>query len=199
MPRFGHHPQPAQRAPRGNKTDIYQILERLQDEGKIKAYGASIDFAVEITTLLETTNARVIQSFFNILHQDCKGAFDLVQKHGAAVIAKIPFDSGWLTGKYTATSEFEGVRARWSRDDIATRAALVDRVKSIVGGDAALMPAALSFCTAFDSVSTVIPGAITEAQLKSNIAAIQQQMAPHMRAELEAFYEDEVRTLALPW
>jgi aryl-alcohol dehydrogenase-like predicted oxidoreductase len=183
----------------GNKTDIYEILERLQDEGKVKAYGASIDFAAEITTLLESTNARVIQSFFNILHQDCKGAFDQVQKHGAAVIAKIPFDSGWLTGKYTATSEFEGVRARWSREDIATRAALVDRVKSIVGGEAELMPAALSFCTAFDAVSTVIPGAITEAQLKSNIAAIQQSMSPAMRAELEAFYEDEVRVLALPW
>jgi len=183
----------------GNKTDIYEILERLQDEGKIKAYGASIDFAAEITTLLETTNARVIQSFFNILHQDCKGVFDLVQRHGAAVIAKIPFDSGWLTGKYTATSEFEGVRARWSREDIATRSALVDRVKSIVGGEAELMPAALSFCTAFDAVSTVIPGAITEAQLKSNIAAIQQSMSPAMRAELEAFYEDEVRALALPW
>ena len=183
----------------GNKTDIYEILECLQDEGKIKAYGASIDFAGEITTLPGTTNARVIQSFFNILHQDCKGAFDLVQKHGAAVIAKIPFDSGWLTGKYTATSEFEGVRARWSRDDIATRAALVDRVKSIIGGDVELMPAALSFCSAFDAVSTVIPGAITEAQLKSNIAASQQQMSPSIRAELEAFYEKEVRALELPW
>jgi len=183
----------------GNTCDHYAVLERLQDQGKIKAYGASIDFAAEITTLLQTTNARVFQSFFNILHQDSKGAFDLVQKHGAAVIAKIPFDSGWLTGKYTAASQFDGVRSRWSREDIATRAALVERVKSIVGGDAALMPAALSFCTAFDAVSTVIPGAITEAQLTSNIAAIQQPMAPAVRAELEAFYEEEVRALELPW
>ena len=61
------------------------------------------------------------------------------------------------------------------------------------------MPAALSFCTAFDAVSTVIPGAVTEAQLTSNIAAIQRPMASEMRAELEAFFENEVRALALPW
>jgi len=90
----------------GNKVDHYEILERLQDEGKILAYGASVDFAVEIETLLETTNAKVFQCFFNILHQDAKHAFDTVQAHGATVIAKIPFDSGWLTGKYHAESQF---------------------------------------------------------------------------------------------
>ena len=37
----------------GNKVDHYEILERLQDEGKIRAYGASVDFAVEIEKLRE--------------------------------------------------------------------------------------------------------------------------------------------------
>jgi aryl-alcohol dehydrogenase-like predicted oxidoreductase len=183
----------------GNKTDHYAILERLQEEGKIRAYGASIDFAEEITTLLETTGAKVIQSFFNILHQDCKGAFDLVQEKGATVIAKIPFDSGWLTGKYSATSRFTGVRARWSEDEIRQRAQLVDRVKEIVGDAQSLMPAALSFCTSFDSVSTVIPGAVSVAQLLANIEAIQHRLDGTTRAALDAFYEEEVRPLQLPW
>ena len=98
----------------GNQNDHYEILERLQEEGKIKAYGASVDFEDEINTLLNTTNAKVIQSFFNILHQDCTRSFDLIQAKGATVIAKIPFDSGWLTGKYNADSVFTGVRDRWS-------------------------------------------------------------------------------------
>lgn len=41
----------------GNRNDHYEILERLQEEGKIKAYGASVDFEDEINTLLNTTNA----------------------------------------------------------------------------------------------------------------------------------------------
>ena len=183
----------------GNNTDHYAILERLQEEGKIRAYGASIDFAEEITTLLETTGAKVIQSFFNILHQDCKGAFDLVQKKGATVIAKIPFDSGWLTGKYSAVSRFTGVRARWSEDEIRQRAQLVDRVRDIVGEGPSLMSAALSFCTSFDAVSTVIPGAVSEAQLLANIGAMQHRLDDTTRAALEAFFEEQVRGLQLPW
>ena len=183
----------------GNKVDHYEILERLQDEGKIRAYGASVDFAVEIETLLETTNAKVFQCFFNILHQDAKHAFETVRAHGATVIAKIPFDSGWLTGKYHAESQFEGVRARWSAEDIRTRARLVDRVREIVGDDVSLMGAALSFCTAFDAVSTVIPGAVSEEQLRGNIASIQHSLDASQRAALEAFYEREVWPLGLPW
>ena len=183
----------------GNKVDHYEILERLQDEGKIRAYGASVDFAVEIETLLETTNAKVFQCFFNILHQDAKHAFDTVQAHGATVIAKIPFDSGWLTGKYDAESRFEGVRARWSADDIRTRARLVDRVRDMVGEETPLTAAALGFCTSFEAVSTVIPGAVSEQQLLANIDAMQHRLDGATRNELEAFFTEEVEPLELPW
>ena len=115
------------------------------------------------------------------------------------MIAKIPFDSGWLTGKYSATSRFTGVRARWSEDEIRQRAQLVDRVKEIVGDAQSLMPAALSFCTSFDAVSTVIPGAVSEAQLLANIEAMHHRLDDTTRAALDAFYEEEVRPLQLPW
>ena len=183
----------------GNKNDHYEILERLQEEGKIKAYGASVDAEDEIKTLLNTTNAKVIQSFFNILHQDCVGAFDLVEAKGATVIAKIPFDSGWLTGKYGADTQFTGVRYRWSREEIATRAGLVDRVKEMVAGHPSLVSAALTFCTSFDAVSTAIPGAVSEAQLLANLDAIQHKLDDDMVTRLQDFYQEEVRELNLPW
>ena len=34
-----------------------------------------MDFEEEINLLMETTNAKVIQSFFNIFHQDGKRSF----------------------------------------------------------------------------------------------------------------------------
>lgn len=183
----------------GTKVDHYEVLERLKDEGKIRAYGASVDRAHEIETMLATTNAKVFQCFFNILHQDAKRAFDTVQEHGATLIAKIPFDSGWLTGKYDASSRFEGVRSRWSADDIRTRARLVERVREIVGEEAPITAAALGFCTSFDAVSTVIPGAVSEAQLRSNINAVQHTLSGEALAALETFYEVEVEALGLPW
>lgn len=183
----------------GNKNDHYEVLERLVEEGKILAYGASVDAQDEIKTLLTTTNAKVIQSFFNILHQDCIGAFDLVQEKGATVIAKIPFDSGWLTGKYSATSQFTGVRARWSEDEIRQRAELVDRVGQILGNEVPLISAALLFCTSFEQVSTVIPGAVSVAQLQSNIRSMRDSLDPAVRESLVQFFEEEVRALRLPW
>ncbi|MGA0435504.1 MAG: aldo/keto reductase [Flavobacteriales bacterium] len=183
----------------GNQNDHYEILERLQEEGKILAYGASIDFYDEIKLLLETTNAKVIQSFFNILHQDSRRAFDLVNQKNATVIAKIPFDSGWLTGKYDRTSQFTGVRARWSREAIEQRSQLVNQVKEIVKGEHSLISAALSFCTSYDAVSTVIPGAISNDQLLGNIDAIHYAISEETRQALELFYDDQVRPLKLPW
>ena len=183
----------------GHKNDHYELLEKLQEEGKIMAYGASIDFYEEIKIFLETTNAKVIQCFFNIFHQDAKRAFDLTQKKEAAVIAKIPFDSGWLTGKYDHRSQFEGVRSRWSAEDKRTRSILVEKVKKISNNNVSLMATALTFCSSFEAVSTVIPGAITSQQLLQNIAAMQPPMDNDSKRQLEDFYANEVEKLNLPW
>jgi len=90
----------------GTKNDHYEILERLIDEGKIKAYGASLDNCESMLLLMNTTNAGVIEAFFNILHQDAARAFELAMEKGVGIIAKIPLDSGWLSGKYNAESTF---------------------------------------------------------------------------------------------
>jgi len=183
----------------GNKNDHYEILEKLQDQGKIIAYGASIDFYDEIKILLDTTNAKVLQPLFNILHQDAKKAFALTKQNNVAVIAKIPLDSGWLTGKYDSNSHFTGVRSRWTQEEKLQRSKLVDRVKEIVGEKHSLVTSALSFCTSFEEVSTVIPGAISKQQLIHNIEAMKSPIAESTRNELVSFYENEVEKLNLPW
>lgn len=183
----------------GNKNDHYEILEKLQDQGKIIAYGASIDFYDEIKILLDTTNAKVLQPLFNILHQDAKKAFALTKQNNVAVIAKIPLDSGWLTGKYDSNSHFTGVRSRWTQEEKLQRSKLVDRVKEIVGEKHSLVASALSFCTSFEEVSTVIPGAISKQQLIHNIEAMRNPIAESTRNELVSFYENEVEKLNLPW
>ena len=142
----------------GNKNVHYEILEKLKAEGKIKAYGASLDTYKEIELLLQTTNSKVMEVFFNLLHQDAARAFNLAKEKNVGIIVKIPLDSGWLTGKYDEKSVFDDIRKRWSKADIQTRASLIDKVKNIIGQQANLAQAAISFCLTFDAVSTVIPG-----------------------------------------
>lgn len=183
----------------GTKNDHYEIFERLIEEGKIKAYGASLDTYESMQLLMNTTNAGVIEAFFNILHQDTALAFDLAKKKGVGIIAKIPLDSGWLSGKYNAESTFHDIRRRWSKQDIQTRAHLVDKVKEIVLAEENLAQKAISFCLGYESVSTVIPGNINIAQLTSNVESINNPMSKEIIKKLEEFYLNEVKPLNLPW
>ena len=183
----------------GNKNDHYQVLERLMEEGKIKAYGASLDTYQEMKLFMDTTNAKVIEAFFNMLHQDASRAFDLAIKKEVGIIVKIPLDSGWLSGKYNAESTFDDIRSRWSRQDIQTRANLVNRVMEIVHAKDDLAQKAISFCLAYDAVSTVIPGNASIAQLTSNVASINNPVSRELVKKLEDFYINEVKELKLPW
>ena len=68
-----------------------------------------------------------------------------------------------------------------------TRARLVDRVKDIVADQPSLISAALSFCTSFNAVSTVIPGATSEEQLIANIDAMRHPLPAELRGALGTF------------
>ena len=183
----------------GNKNDHYEILEKLIEEGKIKAYGASLDTYEDMKLLMESTNAEVIEAFFNILHQDVSRAFAMAKEKEVGIIAKIPLDSGWLSGKYTGESIFNDIRSRWSRKDIQTRAQLVTRVKDIIQTENNLAQKAISFCLAYDAVSTVIPGNVNTDQLKSNVESVNNPISMELVETLEEFYKNEVKDLKLPW
>lgn len=183
----------------GNRNDHYEILERLIEEGKIKAYGASLDTYDEMELLINTTNAKVIEAFFNILHQDTSRAFKMAQEKEVGIIVKIPLDSGWLSGKYNAESTFDDIRSRWSKKDIQTRAHLVNRVKEIINSEENLSQKALSFCLAYEGVSTVIPGNANITQLTNNVESLSQPVSKELVKKLEKFYQSEVKDLSLPW
>jgi aryl-alcohol dehydrogenase-like predicted oxidoreductase len=149
--------------------------------------------------LMNTTNATVIEAFFNILHQDTSRAFDLALEKEVGIIVKIPLDSGWLSGKYTAESTFQDIRSRWSSKDIQTRAQLVNRVQEITQAKDNLAQKAISFCLAYDAVSTVIPGNASIGQLTSNVQSINNPVSREVVEKLEDFYLNEVKQLKLPW
>ena len=183
----------------GAKNAHYEILEALKDEGKIKAYGASLDTYKEMRQFMETTNCEVIEAFFNILHQDAARAFDLAAKKGVGIIVKIPLDSGWLSGKYTAESKFDDIRNRWLKSDIETRAKLIAKVKNIIGQEENLAQTAIAFCLAYESVSTVIPGNTSISQLERNVDSVSKPISIELVQKLENFYQNEVEELNLPW
>jgi aryl-alcohol dehydrogenase-like predicted oxidoreductase len=183
----------------GSKNDHYEILDKLIEEGKLKAYGASLDTYDDMKLLMDTTNSKVMEVFFNIFHQDTLRGFEQAQTKEVGLIVKIPLDSGWLTGKYNAESRFNDIRSRWSKEDIETRADLVNKVVSIIGTKENLSQKAIAFCLAYDAVSTVIPGNVNIEQLAGNVQSSDISIPQSLIEKLEKFYQSEIKKLNIPW
>ena len=183
----------------GNNNPHYEVLERLKEEGKILEYGASLDTYEEMQRFMSTTNGKVIEAFFNIIHQDARRAFKMAKENGVRIVVKIPLDSGWLSGKYNAESTFNDIRNRWSREDIKTRAELVDRIKGLLIGENEIAQIAISFCLAYDAVSTVIPGNKNIDQLIQNINSTKKPIPNLLWKNFENLYHQEIEKLKIPW
>ena len=180
---------------------VWAAMEKAKTQGKIRHYGASLDFAEEARTCLSNTDSEVLEVLFNVFHQDVRRSFDKVRERGAGIITKVPLDSGWLTGRFDASSRFEGIRSRWTEQEIARRAQLVSDIDWLVADGSELAHKAIAFLLSYDEVSCVIPGIRTREQLASNLAAAGGRLSSAERAKLEAFWAlvTEDGTKLLPW
>ena len=180
---------------------LWAAMDEARAQGKIRHYGASLDFASEARDCLTNTGSEVLEVLFNVLHQDVRRSFDTVRQYDAGIITKVPLDSGWLTGRFDANSRFEGIRARWSKDEIARRAELVSAIDWLVSDGSELAHKAIGFLLSYDEVSCVIPGIRTPEQLRSNLAAADCRLSSVERRKLEDFWEQvtENGSKLLPW
>lgn len=183
------------------KDPLWDALEQARAQGKIRHYGASLDSAAEVEECLANTGSEVLEILFNIFHQDVRRSFGTVRKHGAGTIAKVPLDSGWLTGRFDANSRFEGIRARWTDEQIARRAELVAQIQWLVEDGSELAQKAIGYLLSYDEVSCVIPGIRTLDQLASNLAAAGARLSQAERRRLERFWDDftDNGKSLLPW
>ncbi len=180
---------------------VWAAMEEARAQGKIRHHGASLDFATEVRDCLSNTNSEVLEVLFNVFHQDVRRSFDTVRRHGAGIIAKVPLDSGWLTGRFGADSRFEGIRARWSEEEIAQRAELVSEIQWLVADKSELAHKAIAYLLSYDEVSCVIPGIRTRQQLESNLAAAGGRLSPDERMRLEDFWDrvTDNGSKLIPW
>ncbi|MGG4165910.1 aldo/keto reductase [Rossellomorea vietnamensis] len=177
----------------------FEVLEKLKKQGKIRAYGASVDTGKEMGELLNKTGSQIIEVMFNLFHQEPASAMKSAHKQGVGVIVKVPLDSGWLTGKYDAKSTFSGIRSRWTENEIRRRGTLVERVRRILGDDTSMVQAALQYILSREAVSTVIPGARNIHQLNQNIFASEGSLPLKVMKELEDLWDEEIMGSKLSW
>ncbi|MEW9053880.1 MAG: aldo/keto reductase [Neobacillus sp.] len=181
------------------KTAHFVELEKLKTEGKIRAYGASVDSASEVSELIKSTSSEIVEVMFNINHQEPRSAFQTVFDKNIGLIIKVPLDSGWLSGKYDENSKFTDIRSRWSEEQLKRRSKLLATMKEILDPRELLVEAALRFILHYREVSTIIPGTKSIEQLKLNLSAAEKRMSEDIVKKLEKMWQDELQTFPLGW
>lgn len=179
--------------------EIFQKLEDIRSSGKVRHFGVSVEKVEEAEMAATYEVVESVQIIFNMFRQKpADSLLPMLKERGIGVIARVPLASGLLSGKMTSDRTFDPNDHRhFNRNgeafdkgetfsgvplDLGLKA--VDELKTLFG-DRELYKYALKWILAFDSVSTVIPGASKPEQVISNIEA----------ANLPDFNEDQMKSV----
>jgi aryl-alcohol dehydrogenase-like predicted oxidoreductase len=155
----------------------FAILRKLQKEGKIRRIGVSTPEQDQncVVDLMRGGWVDSVQVIYNIFEQEpAAEILPVAQDTGTAVIIRVAFDEGALTGKFTRETVFprNDFRHQYFRGERLGR--VVDRVekvkKDLEGSGYTLPQAALKFAGAHPAVSVVIPGIRNVAQAEMNLS-----------------------------
>jgi aryl-alcohol dehydrogenase-like predicted oxidoreductase len=154
-----------------------RAVDDLKREGLIGAVGISIN-RWEPWNGLETVRSGLIdavQVIYNIFDQSPEDElFPLCRERDVAVIARVPFDEGSLTGMLTRASTWpqEDFRHQYfGAENLGESVDRAEAVKELLPKGMSLSDLALRFILSTDEVSTVIPGMRKVSHVRANIAA----------------------------
>src|SRR4051795_12633112 len=166
--------------------EVFEDLEAMVAEGRIAAYGVSVERVEEALKAIEYPNVATVQIIFNMFRQRPAGLFFAqAARRGVGVIVRVPLASGLLSGKYTRDTTFAADDHRTfnrhgeSFDVGETFAGVpfevgldaVEELRPLVPEGATLAQFALRWILMHDAVTTVIPGARNAEQAQGNAAA----------------------------
>ena len=191
------------------RPEIFELFERLRDEGKVRHLGVSVEKIEEALKAIEFPNVETVQIVFNMFRQrPAELFFEQATRRRIGVIARVPLASGLLTGQYTAATTFGAEDHRnFNRDgaafdrgetfsgvDYERGLAAVAELKEVFAGDVPLAHWALRWILMFEQVSCVIPGASRPAQLLSNLqAASLRPLSATEMGQVRSVYERHLK------
>lgn len=199
------HCVPAEVLRRG---EIFEFLRELKREGKIRAFGASVESMEEALICLKQPDLASLQIIFNIFRQKpAEVLFGEAKMRNVALLVRLPLASGLLSGKMTQETRFaENDHRNFNRDGqrfnvgetfaglpFAKGVELADQLKAWVPAGMTPAAMALRWCLDFDAVTAVIPGARSPEQAAANAQASSLPPLPaELHQKLVRFYHDQV-------
>jgi aryl-alcohol dehydrogenase-like predicted oxidoreductase len=149
----------------------------LKRQKLVRGFGISVNRwqPANVLKALSTGLVDSVQVVYNIFDQNPEDQlFPACRERDVAIIARVPFDEGSLTGTLTRQSKWPEGDWRniyFTPDNLADTLSRVDRLKAVVPEGIDLPEMALRFTLANRDVSTVIPGMRKTAHVERNLAA----------------------------
>jgi aryl-alcohol dehydrogenase-like predicted oxidoreductase len=179
----------------------WRAMSGLRDEGIIGGIGVSVNRwePWNVLDTLRTGHVDAVQVIYNIFDQSPEDELlPLCEELGIAVIARVPFDEGSLTGMMTRDTLFPATDFRHIYFGPENLGPTVDRVSALVAdlpAGVSLPELALRFILADPRVSTVIPGMRRIAHVRSNLAVSDgHALWPNLLSRLRAHRWDRTPT-----
>ncbi len=172
--------------------EVFGILDELVQQGKLRAYGVSVEKVEEALKAIQYPNVQSVQIIFNMF------------------LVRVPLASGLLTGKFRPDSQFAPADHRnfnrhgeafdqgetFSGVDYETGLQAVEELRQLVPPGVTMAQFALRWILMFPEVTTVIAGAKTPQQAEENTkAALLPPLSAETMQRVRDIYDHRIRAL----
>ncbi|HEU4326676.1 MAG TPA: aldo/keto reductase [Roseiflexaceae bacterium] len=159
--------------PAEQAAEVYEVLEQLVAEGKIRCYGWSTNTVARARAFAQGQHCTAIQYNFNIVEANFP-MLELCKEHGLANICRGPLAMGILTGKFSRDSKLPGddIRHTWDFNQGEERMIMdnTELLREVLTSDGrSLAQAAIGWLLTLHESTIPIPGFKTLEQVKENL------------------------------
>ena len=188
--------------------EVFEWLRTLQQEGKIKRFGASVESIAEAHTCLKQEGLASLQIIFNIFRQKPIAAlFDQAKAKRVSLIVRLPLATGLLGVRlhpgisfpkndhrlFNSDGQCFNVGETFAGIPFNTGLSLVEELKTLVPEGMNLIQTALRWILDFDAVTVVIPGSKSPNQIPENASASQlPSLSKSLHVKLNTFYNEKI-------
>jgi aryl-alcohol dehydrogenase-like predicted oxidoreductase len=201
-----------------DSDEVFDALDTLVADGALAAYGVSVELVAEALRAVQRPGVATVQIIANAFRlKPLEEFFPVAQEAGVGIIVRVPLASGLLSGRYDRTTTFAendhrnynrggeafDVGETFSGVDYETGVRAAKEFSALVADQApeGVTPAqaAIAWLCQQPAVSTVIPGARTLEQARSNAAAGRvPPLGPGFEDGVRRIYDQHLRAAIHP-
>ena len=188
---------------------VFDHLRKLQEEGLIRFWGASVETSEEALICLQQEGLASLQVIFNLFRQHVADEiFAKAKEKDVALIIRVPLASGLLSGKFDESTTFAATDHRnfnangeafnagetFSGIEFSKGLTLSKEIASLLP-DQRVSQWAIRWILDHPEVTTVIPGATKVEQVMKNIGASDMPKLSHsIHIKLRNLYDQKIKS-----